>query len=93
MSSNEPNPNRNETMTTATEQIAYRINHANQDVFCAEAYGMNHHPVFTSKTEAVAFMRDCINAWPTDCKEREMYSVREFDCVEAAMADGHAVLM
>jgi hypothetical protein len=54
---------------------------------------MNHHPVFTSKTEAVAFMRDCINAWPADRKEREMYSVREFDCVEAAMADGHAVLM
>jgi hypothetical protein len=80
-------------MTTTAEQTAYRLNHKNPNVFCVEAYGMNHHPVFTSKTEAVAFMRDCINAWPADRKEREMYSVREFDCVEAAMADGHAVLM
>jgi hypothetical protein len=72
---------------------AYRINHATQDVFCAEAYGMNHHPVFTRKCEAMAFLRDCINAWPADCKEREMYYIREFDSVESAMADGHAVLM
>lgn len=75
------------------KQTAYRINHANQDVFCVEAYGVNHHPVFTSRSEAVAFMRQCINSWPTDADEREMYSIREFESVDCAMADKHAVLM
>ena len=76
-----------------TKATAYRIDHSNPDVYCVEAYGMNHHPVFTSKPEAVAFMLACIDAWPADCNEREMYSIREFDCVKAAMADVHAVLM
>lgn len=79
--------------TKQTKQAAYRINHTNQDVFCIEAYGVAHHPVFTSRSEAVAFMRQCIDAWPADCKEREMYSIREFDSVDAAMADEHAILM
>jgi hypothetical protein len=75
------------------KQAAYRINHSRPEVYCIEAYGVNHHPVFTSYPNAVAFMQESVNAWPADCKEREMYSIREFDSVDAAMADEHAVLM
>jgi hypothetical protein len=72
---------------------AYRINFSNPDIFCVEAYGFIHHPVFRSKKKAKKFLAACAAAWPENCKEREMYSVEEFNSVEAAMADGRAVLM
>ena len=72
---------------------AYRINHTNPAVYCVEAYGVNHHPVFTNRKKAEQFLEKCAKAWPAMSPNREMYGIRLFFSVEAAMADGHAVLM
>ena len=74
---------------TTTTTAAYRIEHSDCNVYCQEAYGLPHHPVFTDRDEAVAFMQTCVEAWPVDAPAREMYYIETFGSVTDATEDGH----
>jgi hypothetical protein len=73
----------------AMENKAFRLEHSDSRIHCLKAYGMHHHPIFTDREKAEKFMKRCVRAWPLDIAAQRMYSIKEYESVAAATADGH----